>query len=69
MDDVAFEQRIIETIREHRARELSVKLRKEFPSLVRYCPHVKQMIEATNCPPEEQYVYDQVCWTCKREQK
>ena len=67
LDDGDFEGHVIAAIRENRAREFERELRKEFPDLVPYCEHVKRMLEAISCPPEERHVYDPVCWSCRIE--
>jgi hypothetical protein len=61
------ESDFLEVFREGKARELEYQLRREFPQLVRYCPHVKKMLEDIGCEAENLAVYDPQCWTCQRE--
>lgn len=61
-------QQYLEILNKQQTHKLLHQLREEFPELVRYCDHVKKMLDDIGCSPEDRHVYEPVCWMCQREE-
>lgn len=61
------DQIVIEALRDARADRLMRELRRDYPQFVRYCEHVRHMLEILS--PKSQELYEPKCWTCQIEER